>query len=172
MALSPDGKRLATIAGYLARGDTSWTKELKVWDAETGAELFSRQADENTPGAPLGRLVYSPDGRFLAVGCRGEVRLMDAQTHAEVRVLRGAMGLAMAFSPDSKRLATLAFDRVGGIVKVWDPETGRETLTLRLSSKESVWITCLVFSPDGYYLAASQPDKVTIWDARPLETGP
>lgn len=169
MAVNPDGKRITTLAGGRIGTDTSMTMELKVRDVGSGVELFSRKAVEGSPEYVGGRPVYSPDGRFLALGYQEGVRLMDANTHAEVRVIRGSGGFDMAFSPDSKRLAT-GNAGVGGGIKLWDIESGREIIPLRVPPNDLPF--CLAFSPDGYYLAAAFHTFVKIWDARPLEKGP
>lgn len=71
LALSPDGKRLATHLG----------DELLVWDAETG-KVASRgfHAPRNTA---LVRLVFSNTGRFLAAGS-DELRVWEWQIPKEV----------------------------------------------------------------------------------------
>jgi WD40 repeat protein len=170
LAVSSDGKRLATLAGWRIGKDTRLTIELKVWDAASGVELFSRKALEDSPEAFNGHPVFSPDGLFLAGGCKEGIRLLDANTYAEVRALRGAGGRPLAFSPDGKRLATGNNGRSGGNVKLWDVKAGRELLTLRVPP-DSINTYCLAFSPDGYYLAAGDHLYVRIWDGRPLEKG-
>jgi WD40 repeat protein len=51
-------------------------------------------------------------------------------------------------------------------VKVWDPVTGQETLSIRVPGVE-----VLCWSPDGKRLAAACADKtVKVWDATPLTT--
>jgi WD40 repeat protein len=62
VAFSPDGRRLATTSDDLVA---------KIWDAETGAELFA------LPGG--GGLAFSPDGNRLAIGASdGNVTVYDA----------------------------------------------------------------------------------------------
>ena len=63
-------------------------------------------------------------------------------------------------------------------VKLWDPETEQEVLSLSGSSDT---ITGLVFSPDGTRLAAAFAEdailnplrqvaaQVRVWDARPIQ---
>jgi WD40 repeat protein len=75
--------------------------------------------------------------------------------------------LAVAYSPDGKRLAAGGLDRV---IHVWDALTGKELFTCR----GHAWgITCLAFSSDGQRLASGDgsgtglPGKgeVRLWDA-------
>jgi WD40 repeat protein/predicted Ser/Thr protein kinase len=76
--------------------------------------------------------------------------------HAEERVYRGHAEparpflwpiVAMAFSPDGRRVASL--DR-GGLVKVWDPEDGRDIASYQLDGDN---IDVAAFSPDLLRLA-------------------
>src|SRR5439155_1243999 len=68
------------------------------------------------------------------------------------RALKGG-GASVAFSPDSKRIASAGAD---GAVKVWDAETQKEQLTLQghTASVESV-----AFSPDGKRVASASHDR-------------
>ena len=52
-------------------------------------------------------------------------------------------------------------------MKVWDAETGQETLTLKGHTGK---VTSVVFSPDGRRIVSgSQDSTLKVWDA---ETGP
>jgi tetratricopeptide (TPR) repeat protein len=66
----------------------------------------------------------------------------------------------VAFSPDGTRLASGSVDKT---VKVWDAQTGQETLALRGHTNG---VTSVAFNPDGTRLASGSADKtVTIWDS-------
>ena len=139
---------------------------VKVWDAQTGQELFSFRI------GPSAGVAFSPDGKRLATasgrwlggarwdGVPGDVKVWDAQTGQELLSLKGFAGPypSLAFSPDGKRLASSqrpsnSLDR-GDFdeIKVWDAQTGQELLTLKghIAAIQSV-----VFSPDGKRLASS-----------------
>src|SRR5262249_22212844 len=136
VAFSPDGRRLATASGTLVGGGRRAGGEVKVWDADTGKELL-RFAD-----LPqwANSVAFSPDGKYLAAGTGdlaqvapstpGEVRVWDAATGKEILTLTGHTFwvTAVAFSPDSKRLASGSADRTG---RVWDAPSGREVHPLR-----------------------------------------
>ena len=71
--------------------------------------------------------------------------------------------LAIAFSPDGKRLATAAGDEsrvtLSGEVKVWDAATGKELWSFHNHHQAA---TGVAFSPDGKWLASTGFDKRVI----------
>ena len=68
----------------------------------------------------------------------------------------------VAFSPDSRRLATASLDRT---VRIWDIET-HEQLAVLAGHEEAVW--SVAFSPDGRNVVTASPDMTArIWDAEP-----
>jgi WD40 repeat protein len=80
MALSPDGRHVATVTGqYLAGGEkyepaSSPEPTVKVFDTRTGDLVYSL---DHVP--PVLSVAFSPDGRFLAAAnMMGEVRVWDA----------------------------------------------------------------------------------------------
>lgn len=66
----------------------------------------------------------------------------------------------IAFSPDSKRLVTIARD--DAVARVYDVDTGKELLALRHDAR----VMKAVFSPDGRLVITGSKDKTArIWDA-------
>ncbi len=109
---------------------------------------------------------FSPDGRWLAVGEAGpQIRLRDRITGKErlISVSAPADGItALAFSPDSRRLAA-ACGASDNDIHIWDLASGAE---MRLIG-HSGWIVALAFSPDGQTLASASTDQtVRLWDLR------
>jgi WD40 repeat protein/serine/threonine protein kinase len=185
VAYSPDGKRLASagqkpdgtpLAGAGQKsGPAAVVGEVKVWDAETGQEVFAVDAP-----AALQRprtVAYSPDGKRLTQVSRSvsdnessTMTVWNAQTGRELLTKKTHGQVAtVAFSPDGKRLATgaVAWSGTGALIdraiRVWDAETGQELYSLKGHAME---VTSVAFSPDGSRLAsASRDGTVKVWNA-------
>lgn len=164
MAFSADGQRIAFASGDIVSGEHS---EVSVLDATTGTTVLTLP---HPTGANC--LAYSPDGRFLASGSgtfrsdEGKIHLWDAKSGRLIRTLEGHTGTLsnLAFSPDSRRLASSSADKK---VKIWDVASGLEAINLH-GHTDNVW--GLTFSPDGHRLVSSGTDQtVRVWDASPLE---
>ncbi|HXY36545.1 MAG TPA: hypothetical protein VEI07_20075, partial [Planctomycetaceae bacterium] len=66
----------------------------------------------------------------------------------------------VSFSPDGKRIVTGGNDN---LLKIWDAETGQETLTLRA---HTALVQCVAWSPDGARIASSSTDgTIRLWEA-------
>lgn len=161
LALSSDGKRLATTSGFLL--DLTTGKEPKTLTDNLGGNCVS----------------FSLDGKLLAVGDGtpnqpGYVTLYDAATGAKKREIKGDKPdkwvRFVAFSPDSK---VLAAGYAWGVVKLFDLSTGKEILSHDASEKEvrpeqkdsRIQMQALIFSPDGKTLAAGFSNgRTVLWE--------
>ncbi len=117
-------------------------------------------------------VAWSPDGKRLAT-CAGTFDPQQGLIHCSTtiwsvpdgRLLHTLEGhteavLAVAFSPDGQRLATVSGDHT---TKVWEVETGKELFTLQ---EHTDHVRCVAFSPDGKLLATGSDDhNVILWDA-------
>jgi WD40 repeat protein len=135
------------------------TNTVKVWDAQTGQELFNFKI-----GPTSWRGLQS--GRQTPGQC--QVKVWDAQTGEELFTLKGhpAEINSVVFSPDGTRLASSA--RWINRVQVWDAQTSEELLNLKMGG----YVNSLAFSPNGHWLVGDPDGTVTIWDAAPLPEKP
>ena len=171
--INTDGSRIATAG---ADGST------RIFDAETGELVVARRLHCWTPPGTSRRLcwvnraVFSPDGmRIATTGRDATVRILDARTLRQLRVLRGHKPggngtYAVAWSPDGTRL--LAMSQIGGTL-IWDPRTGRRLVALPPRGSPG---TAATWSPDGRQVLIESGEGVMVHDAasgellRTLET--
>ena len=157
LALSPDGKWLATNAGS---GINLWNVALKkmVRRLSTGNDWVSQVA-------------WSPDGKWLASlqnGARsGNVRLWRASAWGETaRILENENLLSsLAFSPDSHTVAAGETGH-GDSIRLWNTTTGDLQHTLKAYSSA---IRTLTFSPSGQQLLSgfgSESPAAVLWDLK------
>src|SRR5437868_14313467 len=89
---------------------------------------------------------------WLGVVCLGllPVSSLSAQEPKLRATLQGHTGevVSVAFSPDSKTLASASYD---GTLKLWEVATGKELATL---GEYKGCLGCVAFSPDGKDLAS------------------
>ncbi|MCZ7638200.1 MAG: hypothetical protein M5U12_20470 [Verrucomicrobia bacterium] len=84
------------------------------------------------------------------------------QAHLELKTLRGHLApvVAVAFSPDGRRLVTGSYDNTA---RVWDAEQGAELIALHGHDHE---VKAVAFSPDGQLIVTGSADRtVRLWDA-------
>jgi WD40 repeat protein/serine/threonine protein kinase len=155
VAFHPDGKHLASRGADL---------KVKVWDlTATDQAVFTEQCDATRKVGSSYTVAFSPDGRLLATGSDGEVRLYDWESRQVLGILRGheKNAISVAFSRDGRRLASAS---TGEGVNLWDTQTWGSPLRTFLTHPHPV--SALAFSPDGGRLLAeaSFNRKVRIWD--------
>jgi uncharacterized protein (TIGR03067 family) len=138
LAIAPDGLHLLTAGG----------RALTWWEISSGRKVFEFDADPKD----VGQIVLSPDGKMAASTGAGEkaIRLWDLIRGKPVRTIdvghKRAHKLGLAFSPDSKKLASGAGPEQ---VVLWDVDNGRKELVLPCKGEP------FLFLPDGKRLLVS-----------------
>jgi len=165
LAFSRDGNVLLSVSG---------NGSIETWNISQATRLSHVQcAITPRSSLPFGdQVAVSPDLGFLACSADGgNLRLVDAQT-GEVRWTVQAAEetiLAMAFSPNSRILATGA-GFVESAIRLWDVATGSEIARLE---GHRTWVGSLVFWPDGQTLASASADQtIRIWDVSDIQATP
>jgi WD40 repeat protein/serine/threonine protein kinase len=142
--------------------------ELKLWDAATGRQLT---LSLKGPTDKVTCATLSPDGKYLAAGCRDKiVRVWDLGT-GELIPLQGhtyGSSVHIGFSHDGKRVISLANKikedgrEIGSEIKVWDIATHEAIASF---DKLPASLSCAL-SPDGKLAAASGIGSaiVRLWD--------
>ena len=167
-------------------------RTIRAWDPATGRQTASVSGIAREGyGGPI--VAFTADLQVVAVNYWGEITIRsvpDGKVLLKIDPIldRGQKAafrpdvFAMAFSPDGKRLATGGSVAAvggphglpGGIVIVWDAETGK---IVHQSGKLSTAASSVVWSRDGKRFAAGtngaggelpEAGEVRVWDA---ETG-
>jgi WD40 repeat protein len=135
---------------------------LQLWDGATGARVAS------SPTRYLEVAALSPDGRwFASCGDPASVRIWDTTADRELRQIadHGVRVRDLAFSPDSRLLATACSD---GRARVYSVADG--ALVRRARHSKDIDTVC--FDPKGERLLTGSRDQTArIWNLH-LDAGP
>jgi WD40 repeat protein len=156
LAVSPTGLSFATsdIGGRLVL----WNNKQGNWVPE---QILPFDRYVRKP-------VFSPDGRFLAVGgFRAGLILWDLRPNGKMQILPVPIERvnAIAFSPDGDTIA--ATTALNGQIVLWDLAASRVRTILRCAYP----VLHIAFSPDGRYLGSGERENgasISVWN---LETG-
>ncbi len=99
-------------------------------------------------------VLFSPDGKTLAVGSYEQINIFDVATRKEIKKIEMKDGYvrALAFSPDGKILAAAGYQ----VVVLWNSETSEE---IRRFEHHRAYVSSVMFSKDGERLLSASEDQ-------------
>lgn len=168
MALSPDGKWLATAGGQKAGNPRVWPHDrfVRLWDVEKGTLAHTLEFQEESGARSL---VFTPDSGMVLAGIKGGrrvaiavVRSWETASGKPGRTWTDdpTLGVTLAVSPDGKTLATM---NENGVIRLWDRESGQEKQPLA-ATPGAVEAVC--FRPGGHkVLTVGADHQLREWDA-------
>ncbi len=155
VAYSPDGRFVAAGSGSSGSGSPG---RVSVWDANTGALLWTRNAHSERCLC----VTFSADGLTLgSAGNDNTVRLWNPKTGQLKQMLEAhdvLMVCGVAFSPDGKQVASGGSD---GRARLWD--LAKNEIVRAFPRQEST-VQSVAFAPDGKLLACGGANGVVnLW---------
>jgi WD40 repeat protein len=162
VALSGDGKLLATWGVYLKNGErhAEISRTIQLWDTVTGKELKKIVAKSNSISA----VALSPSGKELAVAdsTGSSIMIWDLAKDKLVQRLaaRRNSGDLLCYSPDGEVLVAGTDD---GAVQVWETPTYRR---LGMAEVENCTVLSVAFLPEKKVLALGlSGNALRLWEA-------
>jgi RNA polymerase sigma factor (sigma-70 family) len=165
VVFSPDGKRLASSVMTFASETDLGPSFVRLWDVKSGREL--RRLTLKDGGRQ--QLLFTPDGRALAIASDAGVSLWDANLDKVLRKVQepDCMGYFSAISPDGKALATATIRSPGLTYPVflWDLTGDKRPREVQGQAHQG---PSLAFSPDGSVLASVSvfDGVIRLWDVK------
>ena len=192
LAFSPDGTQFASLSTdsnqFFESGSSPTMRTsnpdqmIRLTDIGTGRELDTLTHQINPT-----LIAFSPDGKTIALGSTGKIRLWhtEANDHIDINLSDPKDGYlvsylfqakSLAFSPDGKKLVS---GTRAGDVRMWDVETGLALANLIEQHPDSKVIkrddngkaltvtfgratTALAFSPSNDHIAVGNMDKIRL----------
>jgi WD40 repeat protein len=145
-AWAPDGRRLAAPSN-------SMPQAIKVWDGDTGQELYTFRGHTGYAFS----LAWSPDGKRLASAAGQTIMVWNVTRNQEYAALKGGSSLvnSLDWNQDGKRLATGSSDST---IKIWGATSEEPALTVNVADPQGR----LAWSQDGQLLASQGADGKSV----------
>ena len=129
IALSPDGKLMASGMSIYPPGEGPRLAAIFLWDFHSGHVLNILGKGKTDPGVMS--FAFNTNSNLLVAGTGdGKVKLWDAKTGALLSTIEGDgyRTYAVAFSPDGNIFAAGSQD---GTIKIWETKTGKLLRTIQ-----------------------------------------
>jgi WD40 repeat protein len=142
-----DGSRVLTA---------SWDGTARIWDAQTGQEIFGVQHD-----GPVNQAMWNQDAsQILTASDDGTARVWDVDKEQELFVLQHEAAIIQAsWNSDSSRILTVSRY---GTTQVWDADTGQESFILQDEGE----VNLAKWNKDGNRILTVSRDGVArVWNA-------
>ncbi|MCK1384419.1 caspase family protein [Bradyrhizobium sp. 21] len=158
---SPPATETKSVAAIPSASCT--TRIARRGNDAVGGPFIPVSIKPNVEGASVRTIAIAPNGREIATaGDDGVIRLWDAASFRQTRVLRGHAGAvyALDYWADSTLLASAGWD---GKVKVWNLKNDGQSLTFDAGAKQFA----VAFAPESspkYLASAGEDGVVRIWN--------
>jgi WD40 repeat protein len=181
VAISPDGKEVATAMAQFIAPEMSGPGPVQLWDVASGRKLLEI---EHPSDGIIDNVQFLPDGKRIVTASTGyyPIQIWDVKTGQRLLALRehpvSIYSSQMAsFSPDGRLIATEG--RAGtdghyyGTVNIRNSTTGQMVFTLENTT--NCFFDSAQFSPDGKLILTAEYVRgvntntqglTTIWDAK------
>ncbi|KAL5503719.1 hypothetical protein ACEPAH_7790 [Sanghuangporus vaninii] len=188
MAVSPDGKLLATVSyggiciwnvdsgelvielSYLGVESVGFSpdgkhvvvggKSIAIFNVDSGQRIWSQEDTSD-----ITSVIFTPDGKRVISVDDNTIRIWDVGGSTEIasRELEAHTNRvsSVAFSADGKRIVSGSYDYT---IRVWDADSGK--LLVGPFKGHTDWVISVSFSPDGKrVLSGSYDETIRIWNA-------
>ncbi|GJD19102.1 WD-40 repeat protein [Rivularia sp. IAM M-261] len=180
LAVTPDGRHIISAGGsQMSEGcGTSSNNILKVWDIQTGTELFTLKGHRSS----VNTVVVTPDGKkIISASSDYTIKIWDLENRRELQTLEqdGYRINSLAISPNGQYLMSAS---ASGTIKVlnieqftaesgWYQSTAIPVLSQsNVSNNTTMHITSLAVTNEGQkVISASRNGNLRVWDTNGQE---